>query len=47
VYICDNVLWSGYVVDSSSEDPHAELTEAIREHLLEIFLDDAKSDVAR
>jgi caffeoyl-CoA O-methyltransferase len=28
VYICDNVLWSGYVVDSSSEDPHAELTEA-------------------
>ena len=33
LYICDNVLWSGYVVDSSSEeDPHAELTEAIREH---------------
>jgi predicted O-methyltransferase YrrM len=33
LYICDNVLWSGYVVDSSSEeDPHAEWTEAIREH---------------
>ena len=33
LYICDNVLWSGYVVDSSSEeDPDAELTEAIREH---------------
>jgi predicted O-methyltransferase YrrM len=33
LYICDNVLWSSYVVVSSSEeDPHAEWTEAIREH---------------
>ena len=33
LYICDNVLWSGYVAGSSStEDPHAEWTEAIREH---------------
>jgi predicted O-methyltransferase YrrM len=33
LYICDNVLWSGYVVDSASEDDaHAEWTEAIREH---------------
>jgi predicted O-methyltransferase YrrM len=30
LYICDNVLWSGYVVDSSSEE--APRTEAIREH---------------
>ena len=33
LYICDNVLRSGYVAGSSStEDPHAEWTEAIREH---------------
>jgi caffeoyl-CoA O-methyltransferase len=33
LYICDNVLWSGHVAHSSSEeDPHSELTEAIREH---------------
>jgi caffeoyl-CoA O-methyltransferase len=33
LYVCDNVLWSGHVVDSSSEeDPHPEWTEAIREH---------------
>jgi hypothetical protein len=33
LYICDNVLGSGYVVDSpSEEDLHAEWTEAIREH---------------
>jgi predicted O-methyltransferase YrrM len=33
LYICDNVLWSGFVVDSpSEEDLHAEWTEAIREH---------------
>jgi hypothetical protein len=32
-YIRGNVLWFGYVVDSSSEeDPHPEWTEAIREH---------------
>jgi caffeoyl-CoA O-methyltransferase len=33
LYICDNVLWSGHVVDLSiEEDPNPQSTEAIREH---------------
>src|SRR6185503_21077145 len=32
LYICDNVLWSGYVTGEELEDPRPHYTEAVLEH---------------
>ena len=42
LYLCDNVLWSGHVVEGGSdeEDPRPEWTEAVREHNRAIATDD-------
>jgi len=40
MYICDNVLWSGRVAVSDSEDQRPEWTEAIKKHNAMIAADE-------